>query len=228
MRIISTFKDFYDIFDGDPEPLFVRKTQKTHIQPGDKRTQLTLGVFWEIATPKNHIERYHWSDPVVSHVFLAFCGNVYHWWAYGSTLTVSFDEVLELARSEVSKTYMLRLENTAHKESKKPTLSHKTVIPDEIFRTMGAPYFTLAPLDCHPYDGHILTTCPNLQQMGIDKIWKKPDTWQEISMYLGNQLATQAEPPIARTQELIRDAHGFDKFSFKSQNSERKIRRGQK
>lgn len=67
---------------------------------------------------------------------------------------------------------------------------------------------------------------PNIGELGFAKFFSPPVAFQEISTYLGNNLAKQMDPVPVRTQELIRDAHGFDDKSFKSTApGERKLRR---
>lgn len=49
--------------------------------------------------------------------------------------------------------------------------------------------------------------------------------YQEIEMYLGTHLAQQVDPIPARTDDLIRDAHGFDKLSFRHGRPDRRARK---
>jgi len=47
--------------------------------------------------------------------------------------------------------------------------------------------------------------------------------FQEISMYLGNNLAKQIDPTVNFTDEMKRDIAGFDNWSFKKQSKNSKI-----
>jgi hypothetical protein len=64
---------------------------------------------------------------------------------------------------------------------------------------------------------------------GFAKVLDAASAYQEIEMYFSNNLAQQIDPVPERTQELIRDQHGFDKYSFKQvAPGERKARRKNK
>ena len=67
-----------------------------------------------------------------------------------------------------------------------------------------------------------LTQNPNLGNCGFASILDPASAYQELDMFLGNNLARQPDPIPARTDELIRDAHGFDHTSFKSGADKRK------
>jgi len=66
--------------------------------------------------------------------------------------------------------------------------------------------------------GSTILANPNLGNLGIFRLFGLDpfQVAQEIEVYLGNELATQRDPIPARTDELIRDAHGFDKHSFRN------------
>jgi hypothetical protein len=93
-------------------------------------------------------------------------------------------------------------------------LKHKNnTISDDVFRELDAPAFVIW---CEKYDKGFEIRCnPCLNEYGFAKILDPYQAYQELDMYLGNQLAKQEDPVPHRTQELIRDAHGFDDKSFK-------------
>ncbi len=70
---------------------------------------------------------------------------------------------------------------------------------------------------------------PNLGALfpRIASIVKPQDAYQQIDQYLGSRLAQQVDPVPERTQDLIRDAHGFDATSFRRGADTRK-RKGHK
>jgi len=66
---------------------------------------------------------------------------------------------------------------------------------------------------------------PNLKDLGYHRVEGAFILWQRIDMYLGNQLAKQVDP-LPMEDKYRRDAHGFDDKSFKNvAPGERKARR---
>lgn len=81
-------------------------------------------------------------------------------------------------------------------------------------------YYSVA----HEFD--FVTLLPDLKALGLHRLWDPYETWQAVEGYLGNEMARQFDPASARTDELARDYHGFDEWSFKNRApGERKARR---
>jgi hypothetical protein len=97
-------------------------------------------------------------------------------------------------------------------------------LPSDLFRQEGTPMLSWgSQMDSyHAYHAHgrrpgtVLVKNPNLQLLGLHRWWTVGWVWQELDMYLGNQMASQFDPASARTDELARDYHGFDAYSFKN------------
>lgn len=69
---------------------------------------------------------------------------------------------------------------------------------------------------------------PRLKDLSFSSIRLPHLVAQDIDQYLGNQMARQLDPVPVRTQELIRDAHGFDDTSFKHGTPDRRARKQHK
>ncbi len=105
---------------------------------------------------------------------------------------------------------------------------------DELFRLLQTPVFvyrgkrlrdTFVPAVSRSQGGNVVERNPVLKDMGWQRQVDPYTAWQELDMYLGNQLAVQ-EDPAPLSDELRRDAHGFDDRSFKQcAPGERKARR---
>lgn len=101
---------------------------------------------------------------------------------------------------------------------------------DEIFRMVGAPIFLwrgrwMNDEISHQKSGIVLEKNPSLKYFGYQRFMEPYEVWQSIDQYLGNQMAKQ-EDPSPLSDELRRDAHGFDDRSFKAiAPSEKKARR---
>lgn len=107
-----------------------------------------------------------------------------------------------------------------------------TDMPAELFRQEGSPILYWGTADDQAYrrpepkSGRYLTKNPCLQSLRLERVWDPTWVWQELDMYLGNQMATQFDPASARTDELARDYHGFDEYSFKNTApGQKKVRR---
>lgn len=98
-------------------------------------------------------------------------------------------------------------------------------VPAEIHRRLGAPVFLLR--HAQQVAEHVIQvfTNPPLRGLGFSAVLDVPSIWQKIDTYLGNEMAVQVDP-LPLSDELRRDAHGFDDTSFKQPApGERKARR---
>ena len=83
----------------------------------------------------------------------------------------------------------------------------------DIFITIKAPIFLMKQ---HYGRGSIeFHINPNMSEYGLQRIFDPWTAYQEIEMYLTNTLAVGVETIPIFSDELKRDAHGFDNWSFK-------------
>jgi hypothetical protein len=105
-------------------------------------------------------------------------------------------------------------------------------IPVDLFLKLQAPVFILdSSRNKHGYRlGKELTlhVNPRLNQFDFAKIIDPYTAYQELDLYLGNDMAIQMNPDTFRTQEMIRDSKGFDNWSFKRHKEESKKPRKKK
>ena len=88
---------------------------------------------------------------------------------------------------------------------------------DELFRDINAPIFLIKNISTKHYGiMPSLIINPFLKDLYFAKIIDPYTAYQEIDMYLGNNLANQADPIPERTDDLIAHAHGFNDISFKN------------
>jgi hypothetical protein len=73
--------------------------------------------------------------------------------------------------------------------------------------------------------GGIIVANPLLSDFGVYRHIDAYTVAQEIEVYLNNELAMQRDPIPKRTDDLIRDAHGFDKNSFRNTKPDRRTRK---
>lgn len=99
-------------------------------------------------------------------------------------------------------------------------------LPVELFRREGVPMLSLGSQIESSYEWHerygqappgfVLVKNPRLEKLRMRRVWSVPWVWQEIDMFLSNQMATQFDPASARTDKLALHYHGFDEHSFKN------------
>lgn len=102
---------------------------------------------------------------------------------------------------------------------------------DEIFVALELPAFKVEYLALNKrlsVDKIRCTLNPFLKADEFQKIKGPAEAFQEISMYLGNQLARQPDPASDIPDEIRRDEKGFDKWSFRRHKEEdKKYRKNQ-
>ncbi len=90
-------------------------------------------------------------------------------------------------------------------------------IGDDIHRTYSAPALLIEPAGTYVVSEYSITTNPVLEALGMRR-WIDPFTcYQEIAMYLGNQLAQpDIAPQSVGSDKDLAKAKGFDEQSFRT------------
>lgn len=93
------------------------------------------------------------------------------------------------------------------------TAKSKLLISDDIFRLAGTPVvlFDMATGS--------FTLNPVLKEYDFAKVVDPYRAYQEIEMFLGNNMVSQFDPSSGRTDNEIRDSKGMDKWSFRKQST---------
>jgi len=105
----------------------------------------------------------------------------------------------------------------------------KLKVPDQVHLDWNAPVIVIGHIPgkwSRRKEGCVLNPC--LKDLGFQKLVDPFTAYQELDMYLGNNMANQMDPTTTRTQEDIRDSKGFDKWSFKNPSPGRKKRKQKK
>ena len=243
MRIISDFHDYYDSalsYGIDPNLIYLRKQQKLYygFKITDKVKQLpgnldavlkpVLDILFKIPEGiKGILARRNDPHIDISSKIIGFCGRIYPaidlnnvtYYSPQSLVSLMPSSILSRLKIDqnimsdwISKTdkwnYGKRL--TFHDWNKMiEEIGSKRF--DDIFIEMKAPIFV-----CE-YDNHAcnLVINPLLSKLSFQKIKSPTEAFQEISMYLGNQLAVQNDPSSVISDDILRDKKGFDKWSFR-------------
>lgn len=84
-------------------------------------------------------------------------------------------------------------------------------ISDDVFRYYNSPIIVVSNMKDH----FLVDINTRLNRFNFIKMFDPYMAYQEISMYLGNNLVKQVDPTVNFGDDLKRDIHGFDKFSFR-------------
>jgi len=100
----------------------------------------------------------------------------------------------------------------------------KMVMPDKSFRDYESPI--LLYTDIRSSQRLIVNPC--LKDYGFSSLIDPWTAFQEIDMYLGNNMADQFDPSANRTDIEIRDSKGMDEWSFRNPSPGKKKRKQRK
>jgi len=235
MKIISKFHDYYDsvmAHDRDPYPLYMR----THAKYEDKdRLKVVAAIQRKAPTVPNLTRLYR---PDVGRAgFVAFCGKLYPFWQVGGTACYSikqFIKATELAittQPQFADAYK-ELRKRLHEPGTKLLDYHghygelncntydqwattlDRTVPDEIFLAEKAPVLAL--------EGRMVYINPCLKTFNFQTVVDPYTAYQELSMFLGNNMAQQLDPIPKTTDKLKAHAHGFDDWSFRTHKEDSK------
>lgn len=244
MRIISKFFDYYDkgmSYGMDPNMVFVRKTESISF---DKTNSLInsndLFKFVADFSPFDVIGFCGKMFPVYrDFTDTRNCKKVLNseqglkhttWYLSGSTYRpfYSFEELennYDRAHSAyaVQRIFELREYSYAkHSIAKYREIDNyigKT-ISDDIFRKYNSP---IIHCSLYPHDSLItITINPLLSNFNFVTKYDAVSAFQEISMYIGNNLVRQIDPTTNFSDDLKRDIAGFDNWSFRKHKKDRK------
>ena len=235
MRIISDFKDYYDGpqgSDGDPTPLFLRKEQSL-----EARTAPYAGALW----PNCEVPAINSFENIRG--VIAFCGRSYVYWridgSYCYTLQQVVTALTRLLESRKGLAWVgykndvkaiQRALDIAKDESYRPTPrkskwspapalcprswatyceeSKNYRVKDEVFIHYRSPILAI--------ERDTLRVNPNLKSFGFHSVMDPYTAYQELSMFMDNNMAQQLDPIPKMTDELKVHAHGFNQWSFRT------------
>ena len=234
MRIISKQKDYYDscmIHGMDLNLVYVRDTEETHIENKNigsnsdktKFDKFHNGVFFnrrvlECAHPLKEARQGE----------IAFCGKIYPYVSCDTDFFYTFDDFKKhfdyLGDHKYKKTYPKYLSYV------KRYFEKNSVWEDEsLFIEYHTPIFTVEKYEywSSEVDRIVYPTIfiknPILKKYQFYKVLDAFSTFQEIQMFLGNQLCdtTEAEMPVGG-DIIVAQSKGYDKWSFRKEPTKRK------
>lgn len=100
--------------------------------------------------------------------------------------------------------------------------NNHNVVNDNAFRYFRAPVLLIEQQDIP-----VVIVNPNLREYDFVQVYTPPQAYQELSMYIGNNLANlDRKEPRPITDKLRAETKGFDKWSFKNQKNRKVSERG--
>ena len=218
MRIISKFRDYYDnagFYVAEPDPrdaVWVRNTEEETVRRSPFKKVLPVGVH---LTGYGRSGQLMWWEGRQSHYLtpaVLLCTDI----AIPGFLVGLHSDMRFVTQKEVNaqpesqkffegKTYL----NT-YLRKQKEALARWTQ-PTETFMELGTPLVLVLQHGIHSWT---LIKNPSLTRMG-QHIMEASQLYQRLDQYFNSDAARQVDPVPERTNELIRDAHGFDDRSFK-------------
>lgn len=214
MRIISGFKDYYDtvVVDGDPDVLFLRETSE--IDSGNRR---------EMPWLRSH------------QGVLFFCGKAFPFVVSRDKYAWSVDQYVstltEDERAYINSTHVSERSRLAHKIGKRYRWFDIFYLDKKrIDRFFGNKFDSRKIIDVHrkhespivmDVENHdrrpqcFTVVNPELKSIGFASIVDPYTAYQEIDMFMSNMFGTPAVEPRPVSDDIKRDLHGFDEWSFK-------------
>ncbi len=244
MRIKSSFKDFYDSARygaGDPKRIYVRKTEELEITKEMEQLRAKVPRLREIRSGLHGDYNYG---------LILFCGQAYPYWYVRDTYCFSIPAIIKALRTkpefhwdisnqkedyaedlilakelETSKTPKKKLffiwgGETLTKESLKAFTQKYQSETKRILIENDTPILHLRP---RYWDkGNLVKKNPRLYLLGFQKVLDPYTAYQEIEMFISNDLVKQMDPNINIPDKLKAESHGFNDLSFRRQSKKKK------
>ena len=241
MRIISRFHDYYDILNDGSDDDHVWKRETSSFLP-DLNDPFYKTDAWEnsllhlmdcVHIPKkgavydsNGLWRSDYD--LYRRSLLLFCGEFHPFVRLSNRVCWNFDSFAEAVDLE-SRPYSKKGWNNTKKDVfalSKAMFTQETILPR--FKTLNlrlkCPIVMLdiqeqplGPLREHEPERYRVrfTLNPCLAELDFARVIPPCDAFQRLELFLFNELAQQNDPPIDISDDIRRDNHGFDKFSFR-------------
>lgn len=210
MKIHSDFRDYYDI------GLSVGLDPKLHYQRKERLFYLSELNHWRKMDIRGRFDVNWKKANAYEYLVVGFCGQVYpcmaiHW-NTGSEYIYDVERIAHLFPKEPqfgARRYRRRYENRERQQVAFMRGGHRN---DALFLELQAPLFVVRQEE----GGREIRLLANTMMRTVQfaKVKDPFTAFQEISMYLGNQLVKRDKPDTIADEYRIA-MHGFDKHSFR-------------
>lgn len=240
MKIISNFKDYYDIalgFGKDDLPLYLREKSQHYFH----NREITIAEEREALKPLTNCLNAMPKSPYDKGV-IAFCGKLYPFYGDYQSVFYSLDSLREDCIKVNAKGGFGYDRNFALEALLNPTKKHTSKsrylcdktwekfqqnlnveIRDDVFRYYDSPILCLKD---DSWNGNLRVTAnPQLRDFGFQSQVEPYAAYQAIDIFIGNNLVNQVDLDAHMTDDLKRHAHGFDDCSFKKRKEDNRKRK---
>lgn len=233
MKILSNFKDYYDIglqHGVDEDILYKRFEEKYEYS----KLHLNFNKIFSIS-----FTTYTWKFYIIG-----FCGDIYFNVdivvkdikpVFGTIIntqkfelhTKTFSEINTFINEKCNFKFKQNhiLESNWFRKHRTKTIEELTIELKDIFHKYNIPVFLISQEkdDEITYNNYItLTLNPQLRNYNFQKAVDPYQAFQQISQYVGGVL-NQPSNPLTSIEDKYRiQAHGFDKYSFRKLPSKKK------
>ena len=230
MRIISDFKDYYDSvrrMDTDRNHVYVRKTSEIYLH---KYVYNLENNFFSKLNRQTSLR-----DSTSLHMFhLGFCGEIYTGWQVHKCICGKTSEAIHYGDLKRIKQLYEKYEKPFSWKPGKYKIGEYCVKRltecfessninkfKELFLKYKVPVFVITTDftdDKYRYghDQKIILN-PKLEDWKFFRIKDIYTAYQDISMYIGNELAEDKNNAWPVPDKLKAESHGFDKYSFRKE-----------
>jgi len=245
MRLISSFKDYYDAVQGtdlDRSVVYVRETKQLEGWGN------CFGRFRLYRDNSRSILNTARSDYRIDGALVAFCGRAYPAIVFdpvhltsdrGDKLTqhvcYSLEQIDKFVETYQSKKYLEEVylnENKYHTETRRSIDGYFTREQEDLDRNQNivleyqlkhrCPVFVdRLSREIGKENERVTILNPNLKQYQFFKIFDTYSAFQEIRMFMNNLAFPEKQIPEVSDEDLL-TAKGFDKFSFRKDKSKKK------
>ena len=223
MRIISKFKDYYDIglsYGVDPNITYVRKTDVITTDSAESYEEAVREYSKCWYTPT-------YTTTNIMHIIVGFCGEIYPYWLVTESSNINFVRTVDVLKQYIDlqkapSYYYVREDCESFLELKKSqslkSLFTELNVPIFLFytkRTQNKRYGYWS-------NTAIAKTNPYLRPMLFQKIKSPYDAFQELSQYVGGVLHAQENTIVDVSDNDMLVKKGFNKWSFKKLPTKRR------
>jgi len=208
MKIVSKFKDYYDSVgakDRDPVPFYDRTTKEINVYESERSSELNA------IKPVTNLMRMMPPSSFSRRGVLAFCGALYPFYTGGDRYYWDCEKIMP--REDKHK-YRL------NKKSWQKFLvdsSGLAALDASMWIYFKTPVFLLLEEGGWSHSRNSFFLNPRLYKLNFAKKVNPYTAYQEIDMFLGNNMATQEDPNANVTDALKAHYTGHDgKYSFKT------------
>lgn len=215
MRIISSFKDYYDSLQDYDSKVWVRETNIISLNNKVLYEKLELSNHFK--SEKINNDNYKYIVPIV----FGYCGNYYKYYLnIISNISDSYNiDLLNNNLLNKDNQYSIEIvEKEKHKSNwwMGSSFYDKDISflnSENLFTLYNTPIFFIFALSYYKSKGLTILINPSFKKYGFHKLKNVSQTYQDIEMYIEGVLSNNNEYPVL--QDKHRQGSRFDKYSFR-------------